>query len=81
MCASSVSANSSALVSSLIEGPAQLSYGQLQHVALARAVISEQPVWLLDEPLSNFDAKPAHDMRVEIRSFQLPQPEAFDARQ
>ena len=50
--------------------PAQLSGGQQQRVALGRAIISERPVCLMDEPLSNLDAKLRHEMRVEIRSLQ-----------
>lgn len=50
--------------------PAQLSGGQQQRVALARAVISEKPVCLMDEPLSNLDAKLRAEMRGEIRALQ-----------
>lgn len=50
--------------------PSQLSGGQQQRVALARAVISERPVCLMDEPLSNLDAKLRAEMRVEIRALQ-----------
>ncbi len=50
--------------------PAQLSGGQQQRVALGRAIISEKPVCLMDEPLSNLDAKLRHEMRVEIRALQ-----------
>lgn len=50
--------------------PSQLSGGQQQRVALARAVISERPICLMDEPLSNLDAKLRHEMRVEIRRLQ-----------
>ena len=50
--------------------PAQLSGGQQQRVALGRAVISEAPVCLMDEPLSNLDAQLRQDMRREIRSLQ-----------
>ncbi|OZI16890.1 ABC transporter ATP-binding protein [Bordetella genomosp. 7] len=50
--------------------PSQLSGGQQQRVALGRAVISEAPVCLMDEPLSNLDAQLRHDMRREIRGLQ-----------
>ena len=50
--------------------PAQLSGGQQQRVALGRAVISEAPVCLMDEPLSNLDAQLRHEMRREIRALQ-----------
>ncbi len=58
-------------VSSLLERkPSQLSGGQQQRVALGRALISETPVCLLDEPLSNLDAKLRAEMRNEIRTLQ-----------
>ena len=50
--------------------PSQLSGGQQQRVALGRAIISERPICLMDEPLSNLDAKLRHDMRVELRELQ-----------
>ena len=50
--------------------PKQLSGGQRQRVALARAIISDNPICLMDEPLSNLDAKLRHQMRVEIRELQ-----------
>jgi sn-glycerol 3-phosphate transport system ATP-binding protein len=50
--------------------PAQLSGGQRQRVALGRAIIAEAPVCLMDEPLSNLDAKLRQEMRGEIRSLQ-----------
>jgi sn-glycerol 3-phosphate transport system ATP-binding protein len=50
--------------------PSQMSGGQQQRVALGRALISETPVCLLDEPLSNLDAKLRAGMRSEIRSLQ-----------
>ena len=40
-------------------------------MALARAIIAENHICLMDEPLSNLDAKLRHDMRVEIRNLQL----------
>jgi sn-glycerol 3-phosphate transport system ATP-binding protein len=50
--------------------PAQLSGGQRQRVALARSIVSRRPVCLMDEPLSNLDAKLRAEMRDEIRSLQ-----------
>ncbi|MEZ0169751.1 ABC transporter ATP-binding protein [Microvirga sp. TS319] len=50
--------------------PSQLSGGQRQRVALGRAIIAEAPVCLMDEPLSNLDAKLRHEMRTEIRGLQ-----------
>ncbi|MES0812062.1 ABC transporter ATP-binding protein [Roseibium sp. SCPC15] len=50
--------------------PGQLSGGQQQRVALGRAIIGEKPICLMDEPLSNLDAKLRHEMRIEIRSLQ-----------
>ncbi len=50
--------------------PSQLSGGQQQRVALGRAIIAEKPVCLMDEPLSNLDAKLRHEMRLEIRGLQ-----------
>ncbi len=50
--------------------PNQLSGGQQQRVALGRAIIAEQPVCLMDEPLSNLDAQLRNEMRREIRNLQ-----------
>jgi sn-glycerol 3-phosphate transport system ATP-binding protein len=50
--------------------PANLSGGQRQRVALARTIVSEQTVCLMDEPLSNLDSKLRAEMRDEIRSLQ-----------
>lgn len=50
--------------------PSQLSGGQQQRVALGRAIIAEKPICLMDEPLSNLDAKLRHEMRIELRALQ-----------
>ncbi len=50
--------------------PANLSGGQRQRVALTRTIVANQPVCLMDEPLSNLDAKLRAEMRDEIHSLQ-----------
>jgi sn-glycerol 3-phosphate transport system ATP-binding protein len=50
--------------------PSQLSGGQQQRVAMGRAVIAEAPVCLMDEPMSNLDAKLRNEMRAEILALQ-----------
>jgi sn-glycerol 3-phosphate transport system ATP-binding protein len=50
--------------------PRELSGGQRQRVALARAIVNQAPICLMDEPLSNLDAKLRAHMRSEIRQIQ-----------
>lgn len=50
--------------------PNQLSGGQQQRVAIARAIVMQSKILLLDEPLSNLDAKLRESVRVELRMLQ-----------
>ena len=54
----------------LARKPRELSGGQRQRVALARAIIRRPAVFLMDEPLSNLDAKLRIQMRVELKRLQ-----------
>ncbi|MEZ2131014.1 MULTISPECIES: ABC transporter ATP-binding protein [unclassified Sinorhizobium] len=50
--------------------PRQMSGGERQRTALARSLVRDPDVFLLDEPLSNLDAKLRHSAREELRQFQ-----------
>ena len=50
--------------------PSELSGGQRQRVALARAIVREPQVFLMDEPLSNLDAKLRLSTRAQIKNLQ-----------
>jgi multiple sugar transport system ATP-binding protein len=54
----------------LAKKPAQLSGGQRQRVAIGRAIVREPQVFLMDEPLSNLDAKLRVQLRAEIARLQ-----------
>lgn len=55
----------------LMRKPKQLSGGQQQRVALGRAIIRQPKVFLLDEPLSNLDAKLRDQTRTELKNYIL----------
>lgn len=58
------------LIDFLHRRPAELSGGQRQRVALARAIVREPTVFLMDEPLSNLDAKLRVSTRAQIKNLQ-----------
>ncbi|MEN3045808.1 MAG: ABC transporter ATP-binding protein [Candidatus Hydrothermales bacterium] len=54
----------------LSKKPSELSGGQQQRVALARSLVRNPKIFLMDEPLSNLDAKLRTEMRFELKNFQ-----------
>jgi multiple sugar transport system ATP-binding protein len=58
------------LTSLLTQRPRRLSGGQRQRVALGRAIVQRADVWLMDEPLSNVDAKLRDQLRHELARIQ-----------
>lgn len=54
----------------LDDKPSELSGGQQQRVALGRAIVRDPEVFLMDEPLSNLDAKLRSEMRTELQNLQ-----------
>ena len=51
--------------------PADLSGGQMQRIAIGRALVREPAVFLMDEPLSSLDAKLREDLRLELRRLHM----------
>ena len=56
----------------LAKKPATLSGGEAQRVALARTIVVQPAVFLMDEPLSSLDAKLRVEMRTELKRLHAP---------